>query len=89
MSDNTTNQQVIDEHSDTDEEDEEDDGVDPEVKERERKVSEKRIIKIIHSNELGGSRENTPKLVNKIDKGKDILIGKNGKICSTPDIQKS
>ena len=74
MSDNTTNQQVIDEHSDTDEEDEEDDGVDPEVKERERKVSEKRIIKIIHSNELGDSRENTPKLVNKIDKSKNIAM---------------
>ena len=74
MSDNTENQQVIDDHSDTDEEDEEEDGVDPDVKDRERKVSEKRLIKIIHSNELGDSRENTPKLAHKNDKSKNILI---------------
>ena len=71
MSDNSKNQSTHDEQSDSDEEEEEE-GIDPEVKEKERKVSEKRLIKIIHSNEFGDSRENTPKLPHKLEKGEKL-----------------
>ena len=71
MSDNSKNHITHDEQSDSDEEDEEE-GIDLEVKEKERKVSEKRLIKIIHSNEFGDSRENTPKLQHKLEKGRDF-----------------
>ena len=71
MSENRTNPETNDDQSDTDDEEEEE-GVDPEVKEKERKVSEKRLIKIIHSNEFGDSRENTPKLAHKSEKGTKV-----------------
>ena len=71
MSDNSKNHITHVEQSDSDEEDE-NEGIDPEVKEKERKVSEKRLIKIIHSNEFGDSRENTPKLLHKLEKGCDF-----------------
>ena len=73
MSDNSKNHITHVEQSDSDEEDE-NEGIDPEVKEKERKVSEKRLIKIIHSNEFGDSRENTPKLPHKVEKGREINI---------------
>ena len=69
MSDNSKNHITHVEQSDSDEEDE-NEGIDPEVKEKERKVSEKRLIKIIHSNEFGDSREYTPKLQHKLEKGR-------------------
>ena len=78
MSDKINNQEIQEEHSDTEDEEEEE-GVDPQVKEKERKVSEKRLIKIIHSNELEDSRENTPKLAHKQDKDAQVEEVNSGK----------
>merc|ERR1712018_762443 len=81
MSDKINNQEIQEEHSDTEDEEEEE-GVDPQVKEKERKASEKRLIKIIHSNELEDSRENTPKLAHKQDKDAQVEEVNSGKEMS-------
>ena len=81
-SDNTENRPIHVEESESEEEDEAD-GVDPEVKEKERKTSEQRIMQIVHydgppketgsllpSDGMDGSNTNTPTTTHKINKGK-------------------
>ena len=69
---------------DSDSDEEEDDGVDPVVKEKERKISEKRILEIVHKDEgITDSSHNLSKNEREGSKGDTSAIKERADIEGT------